>query len=171
MSLRRVLVPVDFAKHSQRALAYAFELAELSGAAIDVLHVIPPPSLLRVAVDAYLGWPLPRPSPWTVTEARFRVRDALDACDRRGIVPFVHVEAGEPAATIVRVAAELGADAIVLATRGHRGVGELVFGSVAHRVITTAGCPVIALGGQAKASIRPALAGEPRAAARNQGKA
>jgi nucleotide-binding universal stress UspA family protein len=61
-------------------------------------------------------------------------------------VPCLHVEVGDPAATVVRLAAELPADLVVVATRGHRGAAELLLGSVAHRIITTARCPVVTLG-------------------------
>jgi nucleotide-binding universal stress UspA family protein len=146
--IRRVLCPIDFSPRSRPALEYAIRLAELAGAAIDVLHVVPPPSEARVAVDAYLGRPLPQPSRLALDDARGRLSDAMSSCDRRGLVPALHVEVGEAAATIVRMAHELPADLVVIATRGHRGAAELLLGSVAHRVITTADCPVVVLGKQ-----------------------
>jgi universal stress protein A len=146
MFIRHILVPVDFSPRSRPALDYAFGLAELSGATVEVLHVVPAPSEARVAVDAYLGRPLPEVPELALLEARDRLRDTLETCQRRGVVPSLQVEVGDAAATIVRMASERAADVVVLATRGHRGAAELILGSVAQRVIATAACPIVTLG-------------------------
>jgi universal stress protein A len=147
MLMRRVLVPVDFSPRSRAALDYAFRLAELAQAEVEVLHVVPAPGQTRAAVDVMLGRAIPHASPLEVFDARQRLQELIAGCDRRGLVPRLRVEAGDAAATIVRVGAELPADAIVIGTRGHRGLSELFLGSVAHRVITCATCPVVTLGG------------------------
>jgi nucleotide-binding universal stress UspA family protein len=152
MFMRHILVPIDFSPRSRPALEYAFRLAELTGAAVDVIHVVAPPSEVRVAVDAYLGRPLPQASTVSLVDARDRLQETVDQCERRGIVPSLRVEVGEPAATIVRLACETPADVVLIATRGHRGVAEVLLGSVAHRVITTASCPVLTFGEQASRS-------------------
>ncbi len=146
MMMRRLLVPVDFSERSRAQLDYAFALAELTKLDVDVLHVIAGPSPTRAAVDAYVGRPMPHVSRLDESTAYQELGDLVDICLRRGIVPRLLVEAGDVASAIVRVAAEAPADLIVLATRGHRGVAELLLGSVAHAVITTAGCPVVTLG-------------------------
>jgi universal stress protein A len=143
MFIRRVLVPVDFSPRSQPSLDYAFWLAELAGAEVDVLHVVPSPGEIRVRVDAYLGRPLPHASPLTVALARESLHELIATCQRRGIVPSLHVEEGDPAAVVVRFAAEAPSDLVVIGTRGHRGLGEMLLGSVAHKIITCARCPVM----------------------------
>jgi nucleotide-binding universal stress UspA family protein len=145
MRIRRVLVPIDFSQHARPALGYACQLAARVDATVDVVHVVPPPHAARVALDAYLGRPMPHASRLDVLLAHERLHDFMSACDRCGIVPVLRVEEGDIAATIVRVAVELPADLIVMATNRHRGVAELVRGSIAHRVITCAPCPVMTL--------------------------
>lgn len=50
----------------------------------------------------------------------------------------------EPATTaIVEEAQRIGADLIVMGTRGHTGLKHVVLGSVAERVVRTAPCPVL----------------------------
>jgi len=149
MLLRRILVPVDFSPRSRPILEYAFRLAELTNAAVDVLHVVPGPGKAHSAIDAYLGRPLPHASQEDVEMARASLRDLVASCAPRGIVPTLIVEPGDPASAIVRVAAQAPADLIVIGTRGHRGIAEVALGSVAHKVITCAGCPVLTLGGHA----------------------
>ena len=50
---------------------------------------------------------------------------------------------GDPAAAIVHHAAEVGASAIVIGTRGRGGIKRAVLGSVSDHVIRHAPCPVI----------------------------
>jgi nucleotide-binding universal stress UspA family protein len=42
LSLRRILVPIDFSKNARRALRYAIPLAAQFGAHITLLHVVEP---------------------------------------------------------------------------------------------------------------------------------
>jgi nucleotide-binding universal stress UspA family protein len=145
MLMRRILVPVDFSPRSRAAVDYAFHLAALAGAEVDVVHVVAGPGKARSAVDAYLGRPMPHAAPSDVAEARARLHAFVDGTARCGIVPHLVVETGDVASAIVRLAAQLPADLVVLGTRGHRGFAELLLGSVAHKVITCAGCPVVTL--------------------------
>jgi universal stress protein A len=145
MFIRRILVPVDFSPRSHTALDYAFGLAALAGADVDVVHAVPGPGQVRSAVDAYLGRPMPHASPLEMALAHESLQDLIEIVDRRGIVPHLHVESGDAASAIVRAAVETPADLIVMGTRGHRGFGEMLLGSVAHKVITCAPCPVVTL--------------------------
>jgi len=42
-SITRILVPVDFSSHSDRAFRYALRLASPFGAAVELLHVVDNP--------------------------------------------------------------------------------------------------------------------------------
>lgn len=54
-----------------------------------------------------------------------------------------HIHVGLPAEVIVKQAAELGCDLIVLGTHGRGALAGLVSGSVATRVLHLASCPVL----------------------------
>lgn len=56
---------------------------------------------------------------------------------------FVHARIGTPAEQILNLAAEAGADAIVIGTHGRRGLQRWLIGSVAERVVRYAECPVV----------------------------
>ncbi|HUO45666.1 MAG TPA: universal stress protein [Acidimicrobiia bacterium] len=53
------------------------------------------------------------------------------------------VDSGDPAATIVRLAKEVGADLIVMGSRGLGSVAGLLLGSVSHKVGHAAPCAVL----------------------------
>ena len=143
MFVRRLLAPIDFSPRSLTSLRYAFELAALTGAEVDVLHVVPGPSEMRSRIDGYLGLPMPHADPRAVEQARRELQRVVETTPHGDVKARITVETGDAATAIVRVAAETPCDLIVMATRGHRGVAELVLGSVAHKVITCAKCPVV----------------------------
>lgn len=55
---------------------------------------------------------------------------------------FVHVRIGHAAEEILDLAREIGADLIIVGSKGLTGVERLVLGSVAERVVREAGCTV-----------------------------
>jgi nucleotide-binding universal stress UspA family protein len=67
-------------------------------------------------------------------------REKLDAA---GVKYTYHLFVGEPAEVITRFAREQGAAEIVIGTRGLSGIGSLLMGSVATKVIHLADMPVL----------------------------
>ena len=126
-----ILHPTDFSEASQLACVNAVELARQCGAKLTVLHVYPDPT--RV------------PDAWSIHDPRPELEDALGlvAAD----VPDVPVErllrVGTPAETIVEYAKRHNCDVIVMGTHGRTGLGHLLMGSVAEKVIRAAPCPVL----------------------------
>ena len=55
---------------------------------------------------------------------------------------FVHVRIGHAAEEILELARDVGADLIIVGSKGLTGVERLVLGSVAERVVREAGCTV-----------------------------
>ncbi len=103
---------------------------------IYVLGVIPTPAAQPATTD-----PFPVLSEGLKTELETIARKHLE-----GKVPFEPlVRTGDPAQTILDVAAELGVDVIVMATHGYKGVQRLLLGTVAERVVRGAEQPVITI--------------------------
>lgn len=137
MTLGRILVPSDFTQQSAEALRYALELARSLDAEIDLLHVVPAPSRVIAAVDAYLGRPLPHVREEVLAAARVRLARFLGTMNRRGVTVHARVTSGDPAAMICEHAVEGPDDLIVMGTHGWH------LGSLACRLLGVAPCPVV----------------------------
>jgi nucleotide-binding universal stress UspA family protein len=153
MLLHRALVPTDFSPRSRAALRYALTLAD-RGAELDLLHVLPAPHRLHIAVDAYLGLPFPIVPEVQRDQAECQLETLCSSVPHEGVQLNRLVECGHPAATIVRIAAERKAALIVIATHGRSGIAEAVLGSVAHQILCCAPCPVLVLRGD-EANLNP----------------
>lgn len=137
-----VLVPVDFSDHAATALDLAIALARGTPARIHLLHAyeiplgaIPP---YGVAVPAALLGQVRDAAARRLEKSAQRVEAAGIACES-------HLLHAAPADAIVEVASSIGADLIVMGTRGLTGVKHVLLGSVAERTVRTAPCPVLTI--------------------------
>lgn len=139
--LHRILCAVDASAPSAQALRQAMACARWSGADLTVLHVaqpaqVPAGAMLAVPADVSEHDAEESIAKWMSAE--------LGAIGRNdGVCACLVVASGSPAREIVKQAAELPADLVVIGTRGASGVERLLLGSVAERVLRTAPCPVM----------------------------
>lgn len=139
----RILVPVDFSAHTESLAAHAAALAELYHSEIDLLHVMPDPSVPVV----YGGEPvIPLPAREAIEE---RARRELEAVAQEGPLARVptrqHLEEGNAALRIDEKAKELGSDLIVMASHGLTGIERLLIGSVTEKVVRISSVPVLTI--------------------------
>lgn len=138
VSVQRILVPVDFSDCSLEALEYAALLAQRSGAALSLLHVLEPVSY---GLDFTLSLEAKR------EEIRARVTQRLagfvEALTGAAIAADSQVRGGLPADSILDSAKTLPADVIVMGTHGRRGLSHLLSGSVTEAVLRQSRCPVV----------------------------
>jgi nucleotide-binding universal stress UspA family protein len=129
--VRRVLIPLDGSALAEQVLGPAADLAQVLEAPCELLRVIDPTDgEVEQEAEAYLK------------SVAARLRD-------HGLRVATRVVAGRNAAGSI-LAEVRGDDVIALATHGRGGIGRILLGSVADRVIRTATCPVLVY--------RPALA-------------
>ena len=130
-----ILVPTDFSTASDAALPHAEALAKQKSASLLILHVEETP-LAYGGGELYYG--LPEPS----SERILAMLEQVKPSDPT--VAFTHrLTMGDPAGEIVRIAAEEGAEMIVLGTHGRSGMTRLLMGSVAEAVVRRAACAVL----------------------------
>lgn len=142
---RTWLVGYDFSEESRLALARATEqLAALGGGTLLLVNVQPPiPDGLAIDLGAVTPVTLPTEESGleqgTATLAEHVAHLTMPAT----ITLAQRVTVGRPADTLVEVAAEVGADQIVIGSHGRRGLERVLLGSVAERVLRLADRPVL----------------------------
>lgn len=143
MEIRQILAPTDFSEYSKEAVAYAFELAQKFGAKLLLLHVIEMPAypvegFVPPSIGSTLIEDLERQAWADLAQVLSEAQNDKVALTRQVVV-------GIPYRKIVEVAAAEKVDLIVMATHGRTGLGHLLIGSVAERVVRTAPCPVLTI--------------------------
>jgi nucleotide-binding universal stress UspA family protein len=132
---KKILCPVDSVDNLTSSLDLACDVAEGADSTICLLHVIPVVPVLAPGV-----------SPLTMSEAEARAKlEKLASEHLAGKVKYeIHTKIdGDPAKAILKAADELKVDSVVMATHGRRGLGRLILGSVAERVLRESPRPVL----------------------------
>jgi len=142
VKIRRILVPLDFSVHSMRALDTAAELAQTFEAELVLLHAYHLPPLFGPPEELVIP---PDFSALVRDAAARRLEKAAKGTEERGLRVSTRLTNLPPAEAIIAAAKEIGADLIVMSTRGLTGFKHLLLGSVAERTLRLAPCPVLAL--------------------------
>ena len=150
---RKVLVPMDFSDDSRRAGEHGLAIARACGAPAGLLTVIeeafPYPELF--------AWDHPNEEFYKAMRQRAlaHMQDVVDAAGEGVSVERIVVR-GRPRHEIVAVAADWGADLIVLGSHGHGPLRQALLGSVATGVAADAACAVeIIRAGRQAVRVRP----------------
>jgi nucleotide-binding universal stress UspA family protein len=141
----RILIATDFTPASDPALDEAIEMAKGNGTELLIAHAYQPPVLLpeqTISSETYEEWD--RDLRNDVVE---RLQPLLGKARQEGVIARGLVLSGVPHTAIAEAAKENDADLIVMGTHGRKGVSRFFIGSVAARVISTAPCPVMTVGG------------------------
>ena len=142
LPFKKILVPVDFSSHSARALDYAMGLAQQFEARIYLLHSYP----INIGRISAYGMVVPEDFERECREAATRhLHKWVEKVSAEGIAVEAIVTPTFASEAIVKQAEQIGADLIVMGTRGHTGVSHVLLGSVAERTIRHAPCPVMAV--------------------------
>jgi universal stress protein A len=156
ITLRRILVPVDFSSYSRAALEWALTLAQPFGARVDLLHVWATPDYTSPEMFVELpGEARQTLAGYAEKRAEVAMNSFLADFPNPGNVPIeTRLESGDATSTIVNVATEGFYDLVVMGTHGRTGLSHLVMGSVAEKVARTAPCGVLVVRAEGKAPSR-----------------
>jgi universal stress protein A len=136
MEIRHILAPTDFSAHAKQAVTSAFELAQKFRAKLSLLHVIEVP---EYAIEVAL------PLENLERDARRELSLLLPEADVAHVAVTRLINMGVPYQKILETATAEQVDLIVMVTHGRTGLGHLVMGSVAERVVRLAPCPVLTI--------------------------
>ena len=147
LPFRRLICGVDFSDSSVAALDLACSLAEESDASLTVVHVIEwpwaePPAPVFQELPPEQAAPLAEYRRYRETSATNRLKGLVPDSlrDRRADTQIVH---GKSYVEILRLAAERGADLIVMGVHGRHAADLMLFGSTTNQVVRRATCPVL----------------------------
>jgi nucleotide-binding universal stress UspA family protein len=141
--VRRLLFPTDFSVASDQALAVANRL--LIGSAktkillVHTYHI----TASIVPLAGFKGGVVPLFVNNAQHLAEQMTQPSAEALRSRGFHVEVIVKRGDPAQIVTELAAEHYADLVVMGTRGHSKIRQMLLGSTAERVVEHAPCPVL----------------------------
>ena len=141
INIQRILVPIDFSEHSKNALKYAIPFAQKFKASVDLIYVVEPTIYPADFSFGQIGFPN------IEEELRIRGSDELENLRKKEIADKVVsrkiVRTGKPFYEINQYALEENISLIIIATHGHSGMEQILFGSTAEKVVRKAPCPVL----------------------------
>jgi nucleotide-binding universal stress UspA family protein len=143
-SVQKILVAVDFSEYADSVLDVAVEFAKQLSAELHLVHAF------DVRIPLVTPYEVAIPTAF-IEEAREAAASKLAALIRKvaddGITATSHLSEVPAASAIVDLAEELGADLIIMGTRGHTGLKHVLLGSVAERTLRHAPCSVLTVKG------------------------
>lgn len=139
----KIIVGIDFSPKTERAIEAALRLSKHAGGTVVLLHVLPK------AVEGK------RSAPGASTEVRRTIEQRLQEEAQRiastsGATVDYGVCEGDPVDEMVKYIERWGGDVIVAATEGRTGLGRILIGSVAERLLQKSPVPVLVTGPAAR---------------------
>ena len=136
--MKKVLIAVDGSAASDGAVRVGLEVAEGEGADVVFVHAYPPVDLL--------------PGVYGTTAAAVHTPNADDSAplvaalaiaEAHDVAATAELLVGDPAAEIVTYADSIGADLIVIGSRGLGAIGRMLLGNVSRAVLRESRRPVL----------------------------
>ena len=149
MNIQKILVPFDFSEYSEKACAWAVAMAEKWRARILLLHIVPRPSYPPVLIGTHFN--AEDFERELRTEAEERAKAFVEKTEHGRVLIDVKVLIGEPSWDLCKVAEEEHFDLVIMGSHGRTGLGHMLLGSVAERVVRLSPCPVLVVGKKAPA--------------------
>ena len=144
---QRILVPTDGSKLSAKAARTAMALAELTGAQVIALRVVPryPVSYFEGGVSLALSDIQRIEQDWSA-QAETAVQAVQAQAEGRGLqAKAIVMRSDLVAESIIAAAKKHKCDLIVMASHGRKGIKRLLLGSETTHVLTHSQIPVMVL--------------------------
>src|SRR5450759_1223751 len=142
--IRTIVVGTDGSAHGQHAVTWTAELASQLGAKVVLVHVAPPVQPPIAAAGGYVMYVPQDVIDETRAALEEQVHDEFGTpLTAAGVAWQGLLLEGSPPIVLREVAAEVGAQVIVVGTRALHTLGELFLGSTSHALTRHRGVPVI----------------------------
>lgn len=145
ITIRKVLVPIDFSENSRKAVDYGVEIARDRKSKLHYLHVINQRTLDTIGELSSKGY---KGDILTAIRNLIRAREQeLDSfipqSAREGFDVLFVIRQGKPADEIIKFAREAQIDLIIAGTKGRSALEAAMIGSVTASLVNHAPCPVL----------------------------
>ena len=140
---RSIVVGTDGSETAGKAVDAAVQLAQLSGATLELVSAYEPVTNQRLREEARqvppdLQWMINRRADVDAT-----LQHAAERARGAGVAAQTYAREGDPADAILDVAEELGSDLIIVGNKGMTGAKRFLLGSVPNKVSHHAPCAVM----------------------------
>jgi nucleotide-binding universal stress UspA family protein len=140
--VQQILVATDFSEHSKRVVQYAFDMKQMTGAAIHMLYVIETPKALEFGLrQGHFTNAVEKMREWATNQLINLTPDEF--IDDPSTVRSV--ETGSPSDRIAEVAQKISADVTIMGTHEHGVVHKHVLGTTIDKLLMKTSVPVLAL--------------------------
>lgn len=137
--INKIIVPVDFQKHTEKLVEFALYMANELTAEISFFHVTEPlvnyidfvPSSAEIVEKDMLAH-----AEGKMEQLVAEIKGKCSGCTGK-------VYSGDVVDSILGFAKDERAGLIIIGTHGHKGIEKLMLGSVAERVVKNTICPVL----------------------------
>lgn len=133
---KRILLAVDGSDNSLRSTNYAIELAEKFEGTIDAVYVVDGDTAKKDVLHAANKFEIEK-------KRNEKINPIKTLLDGSGVEFTTHILHGDPGPEIVGYTNEGEFDCVVIGSRGLNNLQTFILGSVSHKVIKRAGCPVL----------------------------
>jgi len=143
---KRILIATDGSDIAGKAVSHGIALAKECNTPLSVVTVTDMWSAFDMAHDSRSGVkdPIGNYEALAAAGAKRILERAGETAKSHGLdCNLIHVSDMNPAEGIIATAEQIGADLIVMASHGRRGVGRLLLGSQANEVVTRSKVPVL----------------------------
>lgn len=135
----RIVIAIDGSPSAQEALDFGLDLAAEQSATVTFIYVVPAVDIVPLG-----GFGLTGGIPHVVGEHETDLLDeALEQAYEAGVPAHRRVLRGDAADEIVAYADTIGADLIVVGSRGHGAVASALLGSVSRAILRESRRPVL----------------------------
>jgi universal stress protein A len=144
MSVKSILVPVDYSACSRAALRFALDLAQRYQATLDVVHVWDRPSYVSDVLMTSTE-PMSRKSLIQLIQENAQ-RDLDEFLSGVELPPGTargRLLSGDPASTLLKEIKHVKPDLVVVGTHGRTGLTHVLLGSVAEKLARLSPVPVM----------------------------
>lgn len=146
ITLKSILVPIDFSETSQKAAHYGAEMARALGGKLYILHVIHQRILdltQELSRKGFYAQEFKEVLGSMIQERREAMSAFLPEDWREGLEVEYELRKGKPVEEILKYAEEKAVDLIIVGATGKSALKAALTGSVARGIVNHSPCPVI----------------------------